>query len=171
MIYSVLPIAALALVWWSTTSNPQDPQPREVEVEMVAGHAAQESEWPVWVPDPGEGWTATVARYDARVEEVVTWHVSFATPEGEYAAVSQAADVPDEWRQEVLSGGTQVGEEMLTSPVGERVWEAYEGPRPSNAEVAWLLGPEETGGTTVVVHGTVGPAELEEFLQSLEVRD
>lgn len=171
MILSVLPILGLALVWWAFTHNPQEPQPRAVEVEMVANHAAYQSDWPVWVPGPGEGWTPTVAYFEPRVADVLTWHVSFMTPEGEYVAISQAADVTAEWSEQVLSGGTQVGQETLESPAGEHSWAAHEGPRPSNAEVARVLGPEHTGGSTVVVHGTVGQAELEEFLGSVQVRD
>ena len=42
---------------------------------------------------------------------------------------------------------------------------------PSNVERAWVLGPQETGGSTVVVSGTVAEDEAAELLESVEARD
>lgn len=173
MVYSVLPVAAIALAWWSITYNPQEQQTRPAEVEPAASYAVQQAEHPVWVPEPGDGWRPTVARFDSQVEDVPTWHVSYETPEGEYVALHQAADVTPDWSETVLSGGEAVKEESLRGPSGEQTWEVFEGPRPSNAEQAWVLGPEATDGSTVVVSATAGlePAELQHFLDSVEVRD
>lgn len=173
MVYSVLAVAVLALVWWSLAFNPQDSQTRPAEVGPVVSYAEAESDFAVWLPEPGEQWRPTVARFDDQVEGVPTWHLSFETPEGEYVALYQAADVTPEWTAEVLRDGDHVGEAVLGGPLGEQTWEAYEGPRPSNAEVAWVLGPDVTGGSTVVVAATqaLSEAELQEFLDSVEVRD
>ena len=172
MVLSVLPVAALALLWWSITYNPQEQQTRPAQVAPVAAHVAQEAEWPVWVPEPGEGWTPTVAWYDT-LEDVPTWHLSFMSPDGEYAALHQASEVTDPWLQAVLDSGEEAGEVELTGPGGERVWTRYEGPRPGNAEQAWLLGPDDTGGSTVVVSSTaaLGEDELTDFLESVQTRD
>src|SRR5690606_106686 len=112
-------------------------------------------------------------RFDDQVEGVATWHVSFQTPEGEYVALSQASGVTPAWTEAVLSGGSATGEQTLGGPLGEQTWQTFEGPRPSNAEDAWLLGPEETGGSTVVVTATddLPGAELEHFLDAVQVRD
>lgn len=173
MVYSMLAVAALALVWWAFTDQPQEQQTRPAEAGLAAAYAADESDFPVWLPTPGEGWRPTVAWFDDQLAEVPTWHVSFQTPEGQYVALYQAADVTPEWAEEVLSGGEATGEATLGGPVGSQVWEAYEGPRPSNAEEAWVLGPGTTGGSTVVVAATaaLSDAELEHFLDSVEVRD
>lgn len=173
MILSVIPVAALALLWWSITYNPQEQQTRPAEVEPVAAYAAQQVDHPLWLPEPGDGWTPTVAWFDDRVEDIPTWHVSFATPQGEYVALHQAADVTPEWEQTVLASGQEAGTESLGTPVGERTWTRYEGPRPSNAEQAWVLGPQETDGSTVVVSATaeLDEAELTDFLDSIELQD
>lgn len=170
MVLSVIPVAALALVWWSLTYNPQELRRNAVEVDVTANHAVAQADWPVWVPEPGEGWTPTVAWYDTYVEGIPTWHVSYVTPEGEYAAVHQAADVTDAWRDQVLGGGEPVGEAVLPGPLGEQTWAAFEA-ESGNAEHAWVLEPEATGGATLVVHGTAEVAEVEQLLESVEVRD
>lgn len=173
MVYSVLPVAALALAWWSLTYNPQEQQTRPAEVAPAAAYAADQADYPVWVPEPGEGWRPTVARFDDQVEGVPTWHVSYETPEGEYVALHQASDITPEWTSAVLSGGTATGEVTLGGPLGEQTWQTYEGPRPSNAEEAWVLGPEVTGGSTVVLTATddLPAAELQDFLDAMQLRD
>lgn len=172
MILSVIPVALLALVWWAITMQSQEQVRPHVETEATSRYVVEQSGFPVWVPEPDEGWIPTVAWYEARTDGIPTWHISFETPAGEYLALTQAADVDDEWREEVLRGGTEVGTASLAGPDGERTWAQFEGPRPSNAELAWLLEPEDTGGSTVVVHGTVGAeSELQEFLESVDARD
>lgn len=172
MVLSVLPVAALALAWWSIGAGPEEQQTRPAEVAPVAAYAAEQADWPVWVPDPGAGWTPTVAWYDT-LEDVPTWHVSYTTPDGEYAAIHQASEVTEAWREDVLAGGEQSGAQRLAGPGGEQEWTTFEGPHPSNAERAWVLGPEQTGGSTVVVHGTRGldQAELDTLLGSVQTRD
>ena len=64
-----------------------------------------------------------------------------------------------------------MGEARLQGPEGDAPWQAWEGSENSNAERGYLLGPEETGGTTVVLHGTAGQAEFEEFLATVDARD
>ena len=63
-----------------------------------------------------------------------------------------------------------VGALLLPAPVGERTWQQWEGPEGGNAETGVLLGPEDTGGTTVVVHGTAEASELDAFLASVTAR-
>ncbi|WP_181009920.1 DUF4245 domain-containing protein [Ornithinimicrobium sufpigmenti] len=172
MVLSVLPVGALALVWWAIPFNPSEPVRPHVETEATAQYVAEQSDFPVWVPQPPEEWIPTVAWYEARYDEMPTWHISYETPEGEYLALTQAADVSDRWLDEVLRDGTEDREVELTGPDGEQAFMQFQGPRPSNAELAWLLGPEDTGGSTVVVHGTAGAlAELPEFLESVQARD
>lgn len=172
MVLSVLPVALLALVWWAIPFNPPEQVRPTVETEATTQYVVQQSGFPVWVPEPGEGWIATVAWYAARYDGLPTWHISYETPQGEYLAVTQAEEVSDEWLSEVLRDGAEDGSVQLPGPDGEQTYARFEGPRPSNAEVAWLLGPQDTGGSTVVVHGTAGAvAELPEFLDSIEARD
>lgn len=172
MVLSVLPVAALALVWWAIPFNPAEQVRPNVETEATSRYVVEQSDFPVWVPQPPEEWTPTVAWYEARYADLPTWHISYETPQGEYLALTQAADVTDEWLAEVLRGGVEDGTVGLSGPDGEQEFTVFEGPRPSNAETAWLLGPEDTGGSTVVVHGTeAAVAELQEFLDSVEARD
>lgn len=172
MILSVIPVALLALVWWSLPPSPKEQVRPPVETEATARYVVQQSDFPVWVPEPDEGWIPTVSWYEVRAGGVPTWHISFETPAGEYLALTQAADVDDEWLTETLREGSEVGEDVIDGPQGEQTFTRYEGPRPSNAELAWLVGPDQTDGSTVVVHGTVGAEpELPEFLDSVQVRD
>lgn len=172
MVLSVLPVGALALVWWSIPFNPPEQVRPNVETEQTARYVAEQADFPVWVPEPGGEWVATVAWYAPRHDDLPTWHISFETPGGEYLALTQAADVTDAWLADVLRDGAEEGTVQLTGPDGERTFTQFEGPRPSNAELSWLIGPEDTDGSTVVVHGTAGSvAELPEFLDSVEARD
>lgn len=171
MVVSVLLVLAVVLAWWSMTYQPEESQRRPAEVEQVAPFAVDEASWPVWIPSPGEGWTPTVVWFDARVEGVPTWHVSYTTPQGEYVAVHQAGDVTDAWTQDVLQDAQEVGREDLPTPGGTSSWQAWEGPVPSNVERAWVLGPQDSGGSTVVVSGTAESDEVAELLGSVQVRD
>lgn len=172
MIYSMLIMLLVVLAWWSMTYQPDELQRRPPEVTLTATHAAEQADFPLWLPEPGEGWTPTVIWFDARVDEVATWHISFTSPEGEYVALHQAADVTQEWEDEVLTGAGATGEQVeLPTPNGTEVWAEWAGAEDSNAERAYLLGPEQTGGSTVVVHGTAEPAEFEAFLASVTARD
>lgn len=169
MVYSMLIVLALVLVWWSLTYNPDEQQRRVVEVEPSAAYAAAQADWAVWVPDPGQGWTPTVVWFEP-VEEIPTWHVSYVTPEGEYLALHQAADVDDAWRQAVLAGASEVGVTELTGPTGPASWSVWEA-ESGNAENGWLVGPDVADGSSVAVHGSAGEAEAQELLDSIEPRD
>lgn len=170
MVFSVLAVLVLVLAWWSLTFNPQEDQRRPPEVTQSAAHAVEQAGWPVWVPEPGEGWKPTVVWFDP-IEEVRTWHISYTSPEGEYVALHQAADVTPEWLGEVLKGAEEVGEVTLEGPGGAGSWQEWAGEERSNAERGYLLGPEATGGTTVVLHGTASQQEFEEFLATVEARE
>ena len=171
MVYSVLAVLALVLAWWSLTFNPGVDQRRPPEVTQSAAYAVSQAEWPLWVPDPGEGWKPTVVWFDP-IEGVQTWHISYTSPEGEYVALHQGADVTAEWLGVVLAGASEVGTVELTSgPTGATTWQEWAGKEKSNAERGYLLGPEQTGGTTVVLHGTASQQEFEQFLAAVEARD
>lgn len=169
MVYSMLIVLGVVLAWWSITYSPTEQEPRAVEVGPTASYAAEQADWPVWVPDPGEGWTPTVVWFEP-LAEVPTWHISYVTPEGEYLAVHQAGDVTPAWTEEVLTGASEVGETLLAGPTGEQSWSVWEA-ESGNAENGWLLGPDAAGGASVVVHGTAGEAEAQELLSSVGVRD
>lgn len=171
MVISVVLVGALVMLVWAMLYNPAEREERPAEVALTARYAAEESDFPVWVPEPGDDWFAQVTWFEPRVESTRTWFAAYRTPSGEWLAISQAADVPGEWVREVTSGGDEVATQTLPSPVGSVEFTAYEGPRPSNAEVAYLLGPEATEGSTVVVHGTAELDEVEEFLTSMSAQD
>lgn len=169
MVYSMLIVLALVLVWWSLTYNPPEQQARAVEVTPTATYAVEQADWPVWVPDPGEGWTPTVVWFEP-VEEVPTWHVSYVTPEGEYLALHQAAEATGAWQDVVLAGASEVGAVQLDGPTGTQEWSVWKA-ESGNAENGWLLGPDGGGGSTVAVHGTAGEDEAQRLLSSVAARD
>lgn len=170
MVWSVLAVLGIVLAWWSITFNPQESQRRAPEVTQTATYVAQEADWPVWVPELGEGWTPTVVWFDP-IEDVQTWHVSYTSPQGRYVALHQAADVTPEWMATVLKGADEVGTVDLGGPAGEQSWTQWRGAPDSNAEHGYVLGPEQTGGTTVALHGTATQEEFEAFLAALEAKD
>ncbi|GAA5158772.1 DUF4245 domain-containing protein [Ornithinimicrobium tianjinense] len=170
MIWSTLAVGAVALAWWSLTFNPSESQRRPPEVTQTATYVVEQSPWPVWVPEPGDRWVPTVVSYEP-LEGVQTWHISYTSPEGEYVALHQAADVTDTWRAAVLGAAQEDGEVRLDGPGGTRIWQAWEGEKGSNSERAYVLGPEETGGSTTVLHGTASPEEFQAFLKVIEARD
>lgn len=172
MVYSMLLVTLIVLGWWSMTYNGDAPQRQAPETAQTTTYVVEQAEWPVWVPEPGEGWTPTVVWYDARVAGIPTWHISYESPDGEYVALHQAADVTEDWVAEVLAGATATQEEVtLPGPGGEQSWQLWKGPEGGNAETGYVLGPERTGGTTVVVHGTAEPSEFASFLASVTARD
>ena len=171
MVYSVLLILALALVWWALGDNTEQAPRNPVDIETTAIYAADQADWPVWVPELGDDWTTTTLWFDGRVEGIPTWHLSLVSPAGEYVAVHQAAEVTPEWMQRVLAEASVVGEVQFdTGPVPGASWEHWSGRVTSNAEVGYVLGPEHTGGATVVLHGTAEQAEFEAFLDLIEPR-
>lgn len=170
MVWSTLAVGVVVLAWWALTLNPEESQRRPPEVARTATFVVEQADWPVWVPEPGEGWVPTVVSYEP-LEEVRTWHVSYASPEGEYVALHQAADVTDAWLAAVLGDAAPVGEVELDGPDGATTWQAWEGSQGSNAERGYLVGPEVTGGATAVVHGTADEAEFQEFLDAVDARD
>lgn len=170
MVWSVLAVGAIVLAWWALTPNPTESQRRPPEVPQSAAYAVDQSPWPVWVPEPGEAWTPTVVQYQP-LEGVQTWHISYVSPKGEYVAIHQAADVTDEWRAAVLGDAEPVGETTLAGPADGQDWQELAGSADGNAEHAYVLEPDQTGGSTVVVHGTADRAEFEEFLTEVEARD
>ncbi len=172
MVYSMLLVTLIVLAWWSMTYSPDGTQRQAPETTQTTTYVVEQAGWPVWVPDPGEGWRPTVVWYDARVAGVPTWHISYTSPEGEYVALHQGADVTEDWVGEVLAGARDTGEKVtLPGPGGEQSWQRWEGPENGNAETGYLLGPEATDGTTVVVHGTAEPPEFEAFLRSVSARE
>lgn len=170
MVWSMLAVGAVVLAWWALTLNPEESQRRPPEVAQTASYVVEQATWPVWVPEPGQEWVPTVVSYDP-LEEVQTWHISYTSPQGEYVALHQGADVTEAWMAAVLGDAREVGQVELSGPDGPATWQAWEGSEDSNAERGYLLGPERAGGTTVVLHGTATQAEFEEFLDVVQVRD
>ncbi|GGK65990.1 DUF4245 family protein [Ornithinimicrobium pekingense] len=172
MVWSMLLVTLFVLAWWSMTYSNEGSQRQAPETTQTTAYVVEQAEWPVWVPDPGDEWVPTVVWYDARVAGVPTWHISYTSPEGEYVALHQAADVTQDWLEQVLAGAEATGADVaLPTPAGARPWQEWQGPEGGNAENGYLLGPEETGGTTVVVHGTAQTDEVEDFLGSVSARD
>lgn len=170
MVWSTLAVGVVVLAWWALTLNPDESQRRPPEVVQTASYVVEQAPWPVWVPEPGDGWVPTVVFYDP-LEEVQTWHISYTSPEGEYVALHQGADVTDAWKAAVLGDARPVGRAQLRGPGGAGTWQAWEGRSGSNAERGFALGPEETGGATVVLHGTASEEEFQDFLDTVEARD
>jgi hypothetical protein len=143
--------------------SPESLQRRPVEIDSVAAYAAEQSAWPVWVPQgQGEEWTPTRARF-GEVVEVPTWRMGWVSPAGDYVALDQAADITDGWRAAVLDGAEQQGTRSVSAPTGGQEWQLWIG-----EEETHLVLPGDDQLATVVVHGTAEEAELVEFIGYLE---
>ena len=164
MIYSLLAVLVVAFAVWALMPSPESLQRRPVEIDSVAAYAAEQSAWPVWVPQgQGEEWTPTRVRF-GEVAEVSTWRMGWVSPAGEYVALDQAAAITDGWRSAVLDGAEQQGTRSVTGPTGGQEWQLWIG-----EEETHLVLPAGTGDTpTTVVHGTAAEDELVEFIGYLE---
>jgi hypothetical protein len=122
----MVPIAIIVAFF---TYNPP-PTIQQVDYLPVARVAAQESPYPVLVPDNlPEGWVATRARWTLEGRPGLngdpaagnTWQLGMLSPEQTYVAVDQRDSSQELFVQQVTRDGEPAGE----STVGAVVWQRY----------------------------------------------
>ena len=103
------------------------------------------------------GWVPTVARYEPAPPANV-WTLGFVTTGDEYAAVAQTDADPEALLDEVAPDAVRAGE----STVNGQTYQRWEVPGQSRRALAAAV-----TGSTLVVGGTAGWAELERLAASL----
>jgi hypothetical protein len=82
-----------------------------VDVRLGARAAAEQVSFEPAVPRGlPQGWRPTSVRTTRSTADVLTWHVGYQTPGGQYAAVEQGADAPFAWVRQQVNRAPQQGE-------------------------------------------------------------
>lgn len=136
---------------------------QEAEPVDVAAVAADEPEaaFPLVVPEPGEGWTAVSASYQAAGPDgVPTWRTGWTTPGGDFAGAAVGAGATSAWAER-LTGTARTAGEVEHAGV---TWEVRER---SDAGRRALVGPvpgvvgDDGRPLSVVVEGDAPAQDLE----------
>jgi len=90
-----------------------------VDVMTAARAAGPQLGFAPSVPIGLQGWTATTAVVRHGSSGILTWHVAFITPQGNYAGLDQATRSDFTWENALDSGGLWVG----TVTIDGRVWD------------------------------------------------
>lgn len=164
-----LGLVALVLLGVLWLVHPRTPEAvREVDWPPVAQGAASHARYVVLAPPAGLAWSATSARVEPQSDGTLVWRVGFVTPGGDYAALLQRGEYPEqaaaaqqEWVQSETRNGEPVGEVTL----GGVSWVRLEGdPTPDDRRSLVLT----EDGTTTVVTGSAEWSELEQLAASLQ---
>jgi hypothetical protein len=94
-----------------------------IDVALEASVAAPDLGFVPSVPVGLPGWTATTAVVHRRgTSGIVTWHVGFVTPQGNYAGIEQATRSTIRWENVLDAGGARAG----TVDIDGAVWDHLE---------------------------------------------
>lgn len=130
-----------------------------VDVNLGARAAAAKVQFtpsvPVGLPD---GWRPTSVRTTRSTAEVITWHVGYQTPSGQYAAVEQGRDAPFAWVSQQTNRGRDDGTQLVNGEPWQR-W--VRGDKVQNSLV------HTRGAVTTIVTGTATFPELAVLAASL----
>jgi len=116
-------LALLAILWLQLPRTPDPVKP--VDWRPVATAAAAATGYPVLAPPASWTWTATSARVEPQPDGTTVWRAGFLTPSGDYAAVLQRGQFPQQAsraRTEWVLGETRNGRDDGTAVVGGRTW-------------------------------------------------
>ncbi|WP_345713355.1 DUF4245 domain-containing protein [Kineococcus glutinatus] len=155
MVLSMIVILAVVGVVVVLLPRPSAVQQPPVDVRSAARAAARELPFAPLVPTGlPEGWKPTSAYSDRSTDDVLTWHIGYLTPAGDYAAVEVAKPATARWvsAQTASATPTEAGSRQVG---GVRWLELYREDRDRST----LL--REDGGETTLVTGGADFAELE----------
>lgn len=164
-----LGLVALALLVWLFFAHPRTPDAvRSVPWAQVAESAATSASYPVLAPPATFGWAATSARVEPQPDGTIAWQAGFFTPEGDYAAIMQRGQFPQQAaaaQQDWIDAQTRNGVVGESSSVGGRDWIRLEGdPVPDDRRSLLLV----EDGTVTLVTGSASWAELETLASGLD---
>lgn len=146
-------VAFLYAVVWRPSPDPVrvvDPAP---QLEAARAQADYQVLAPVGL---SEQWRPTSARFDSTGEGASTWFVGYVTPDTQYVALAQTDGPPAEFIDEQTLAGRPDGSRTIAG----RQWQQYV----SGAQRSLVRTPD---GSTIVVTGTVGYDQLQDFVERL----
>lgn len=162
MVISMVVVLGFVLVWLAMVPRPSYINQPPVDVLSVARQAKVQSGLALTSPQGlPTGWKASDARYQRSSNNVMTWHVQYSTPGGQYAAVDQAARVTPAWVHSHVLFSTRVG----TRQIEGRTWVTYR--RAANNLYAMVRPASSSGGITIVASGTAPYPVLQELVEHL----
>lgn len=164
---SVLVVGAIVAVIFFAVARTNSVTPQQIDVPVAAeGHATQSGEPLSYPVDLPEGWQATSVRYIRSTGDVMMWHAGYTTPDGQYVAIQQAVDGPEEWVNVQTNNGARIG--TVTSEDG-REWVQRE--REGKVQRSLVNDPEGKGELTTIITGTGTFDQLMEFANHLRQAD
>ena len=141
------------------------PRPNQViqpqaDVAAAARGARGAGFAPTVPQDLPPGWQATSARLQRGTDGVITWHVGYVTPSGNYAGFEQAGSPTRAWENTQVTDGPERG----TVQVAGQTWLVRS--RTDRGITSWVL---RRPGLTTIVTGTADEAELTQLATSLHL--
>ncbi|MFI1503569.1 DUF4245 domain-containing protein [Streptomyces sp. NPDC020597] len=135
------------------------PDVKRVDYRVELLTARRAASYPVAAPEGlPSSWKATSVRF--RGDEFDAWHLGFHTPDGEYVTIEQSTQRRSQFIEQASQGATET---KVTEQIGGRTWTRYTGGRYD----ALVL--KDTGGSTTVVAGTAGFAQLSTMAGALKL--
>ncbi len=141
-------VAFLVAVAWRPSPEPV----RTVDPTLQLEAARAQADYPVLAPvGLSADWKPTSARFEA-TQTGSSWFLGYVTPDDQYIAITQTDGDPASFVAEQTLDGTADGERTIDG----QLWRQY-----VSGEQRSLV--TTRGGATVVVTGTVGYDQLQEF--------
>ena len=133
-----------------------------VDVTDAAQQVVHDTGWPIVAPvGLPAGWRATSVRYVRSTDGLMTWHVGYQSPQGDYVAVEQTRGATSLW----VSAQTNRGHPDGTLSAAGRTWQKIN--RVDKVQRSLVIrgaGPQDL---TTIVTGTAPYAGLATFADTL----
>lgn len=158
----IVTLAAIAAFVFFRDANRNDLEVTRPGIDYLPEVASlqQGASFPIaYPPALPEGWRVTALDFDNEVG--LTWSVDLLSEDGEYVGIRQAESEADPLLDEYVDEDAFQGDDVkLDSPLVSS-WESWQDVQGDQAVLA------EVEGTRLLVFGTVGESELEDFAASL----
>jgi hypothetical protein len=130
---------------------------KAVDYRVELATARRAAPYPVAAPEGlPRSWKPTSVEYEA--DPYHAWHLGFAAPDGQYVAIEQSTQSPEDF---IESAGQGARPTSVREHIGDRTWQRYRG---SHYDA---LVTRDKGDTTVVT-GTASFGELTTMARSLK---
>ncbi len=161
MVRSLLVVAALVVAILLMVPRVNSISQPPVDVASSARSVAAETHWPILIPTGlPDGWKATSVRYVRSTGGLMTWHVGYVSPAGDYVAAEQTENATWEWVHAQTNRAPMTG----TVTIAGTTWTEYI--RDQKVQNS-LVDKRGAGELTTVVTGTGTFDELRVFVEHL----
>jgi hypothetical protein len=158
----LLLIGAVALITFRPSGGDEV---RVVDYADELDAARRAAPYSVLAPVGLDGFRATSVRYTS-TEDGIVWHLGFVSPLEEYVGLDQTDGPAESFVDDLTEGAVALDGSDGSVEVAGRSWQRYdEGGDTDGERVRGLVTHAE--GATVLVSGTAGWGELEEFAAAL----